>query len=59
MPDTMMNEVMEEYRPVHSFTASRGSKSTPAPPTNNNIPIITLMKSYNEEQKYAGTPLES
>ena len=27
MPDTMMNEVMGEYRPVHSFTASRSNKA--------------------------------
>ncbi|KAI0994276.1 hypothetical protein K3495_g13907 [Podosphaera aphanis] len=59
MPENMINEVMEIYRPVNSPPALRDLKIPPNYPTSFNNPIITLMKAYTEEQKYAELPSES
>ncbi|TQS34243.1 hypothetical protein Golomagni_05381 [Golovinomyces magnicellulatus] len=59
MPENMINEVMEIYRPVNNPTAPRDLKISPSYPTSFNNPIITLMKAYTEEKKYAGLPSES
>ncbi|KHJ30594.1 putative glycosyl [Erysiphe necator] len=59
MPDEMINEVLEKYRPINNLKALRNSKTFPNNPTSSHNPVITLMKAYTEEQKYAGTPSES
>ncbi|KAI0991667.1 hypothetical protein K3495_g16520, partial [Podosphaera aphanis] len=59
MPEEMINEVIDKYRPVSSLAALRNIKTSPSPPTSPNNPVITLMKAYKEEQKYAGNPSES
>lgn len=59
MPDDMINEVIEKYRPILNIAAPRTLKTIASPSQNSNNLVITLMKAFTEEQKYAGTPLES
>ncbi|POS82399.1 hypothetical protein EPUL_005584, partial [Erysiphe pulchra] len=57
MPDEMINEVLQKYRPI--LQTSRNLKALPNNHTSSHNPVIILMKAYTEEQKYTGTPSES
>ncbi|TQS37794.1 hypothetical protein Golomagni_01720 [Golovinomyces magnicellulatus] len=59
MPDNMINEVVEMYRPVNKLPVSRDLKVSQNYLASFNNPIVTLIKAYKEEQKYAGMPSES
>ncbi|TQS34478.1 hypothetical protein Golomagni_05136, partial [Golovinomyces magnicellulatus] len=59
MPEDMINEVIEKYRPILNTAAPRTLKTIASPSQNSNNLVITFMKAFREEQKYAGMPLES
>ncbi|TQS38080.1 hypothetical protein Golomagni_01422, partial [Golovinomyces magnicellulatus] len=59
MPDNIINEVVEIYRPFNKLPVSRDLKASQNYPASFNNPILTLMKAYKEEQKYARIPSQS
>lgn len=58
MPEDMISEIIEKYRPISNFRTSRNINPL-SNLVNQKNSIITLMKTYTEDQKYAGTPSES